>query len=82
MKGGKKAKCMIPRLYSTLCILARPICLYIYAIYKGMMSLILLQVISALPSPLSLGPTQLSRRGREDHPHCADAVTLRREELV
>lgn len=82
MKGGKKAKCMIPHLYSTLCILARSICLYLYAVYKGTMSLILFQVISALPSPLSLGPTQHSWRGREDHPHCADAVTLRRGELV
>lgn len=34
------------------------------AVYKGTMSLILFQVISALPSP-----------GREDCPHCADADT-------
>lgn len=81
MKGGEKAKCTIPRLYSTLCILAGSVCLYIYAVYKETVSLILFQVISALPSPLRLGPAQHSWRGREDCPHCADAVTLRRREL-
>lgn len=45
------------------------------AVYKGTMSLILSQVICALPSPLSLGPAQHSWPGREDCPHCADADT-------
>lgn len=63
-------------------MLARPVCLHIYAIYKGTMSLILLQAISNSPFPLSLGTAQHSWRGREDCPHHAGAVTLRRGRLV
>lgn len=45
------------------------ICPHTPALYKGAKHLLLIQVIPALPSLLSLGTTQHGWQGREDRPH-------------